>query len=112
MTTPQPKDRSEDRLDRAFAALAGRDYVSPDDVAALGVSVLAHRVLPSTDAQLARRTVSDVVAHAITSVHVRASALPARTKNGTPSQRHESTWSRSAAYVAMYESFATPGSSR
>ena len=32
--------------------------------------LLAHRVLPSTDAQLARRTVSDVVAHAITSVHV------------------------------------------
>ena len=58
------------RASRAFAALAGRDYVSPDDVAALGVSVLAHRVLPSTDAQLARRTVSDVVAHAITSVHV------------------------------------------
>jgi MoxR-like ATPase len=58
------------RATRAFAALSGRDYVSPDDVAALGVSVLAHRVLPSTDAQLARRTVSDVVAHAITSVHV------------------------------------------
>ena len=58
------------RASRASAALAGRDYVSPDDVAALGVSVLAHRVLPSTDAQLARRTVSDVVAHAITSVHL------------------------------------------
>jgi MoxR-like ATPase len=58
------------RASRALAALSGRDYVSPDDVATLGVSVLAHRVLPSTDAQLARRTVSDVVAHAITSVHV------------------------------------------
>src|SRR3712207_9458263 len=58
------------RASRAYAALAGRDYVSPDDVAALGVAVLAHRVLPSTDAQLSRRTVSDVVAHAITSVHV------------------------------------------
>ena len=58
------------RASRAFAALSGRDYVSPDDVASLGVSVLAHRVLPSTDAQLARRTVSDVIGHAITSVHV------------------------------------------
>ena len=58
------------RACRAFAALSGRDYVNPDDVAALAVSVLAHRVLPSTDAQLARRTVSDVIAHAVSTVHV------------------------------------------
>jgi MoxR-like ATPase len=58
------------RACRAFAALSGRDYVNPDDVAALAVSVLAHRVLPSTDAQLARRTVSDVIGHAVSSVHV------------------------------------------
>ena len=59
------------RASRAFAAMSGRDYVTPDDVAALGVSVLAHRVLPSTDAQLARRTVTDVIAQAIQSVHSR-----------------------------------------
>jgi MoxR-like ATPase len=58
------------RASRAYAAMAGRDYVSPDDVAALGVSVLAHRVLPSTDAQLARRTVTDIIAQAISSVHL------------------------------------------
>jgi MoxR-like ATPase len=58
------------RASRAFAALSGRDYVSPDDIAALGVSVLAHRVLPSTDAQLARRTVTDIIAQAIQSVHI------------------------------------------
>ncbi len=58
------------RASRAFAALSGRDYVSPDDVAALGVAVLAHRVLPSTDAQLARRTVTDIIAAAIQSVHI------------------------------------------
>ena len=58
------------RASRAHAALAGRDYVSPDDVAALGVAVLAHRVLPSTDAQLARRTVSEIVSHAISAVHI------------------------------------------
>ena len=58
------------RASRAFAAMSGRDYVAPDDVAALGVSVLAHRVLPSTDAQLARRTVTDVIAQAIQSVHI------------------------------------------
>jgi MoxR-like ATPase len=58
------------RAGRAFAAMAGRDYVSPDDIAALGVSVLAHRVLPSTDAQLARRTVTDIIAAAVQSIHI------------------------------------------
>jgi MoxR-like ATPase len=58
------------RVSRAAAALAGRDYVSPDDVAGLATAVLAHRVLPSTDAQLARRTVDDVVAHLVASVHL------------------------------------------
>jgi MoxR-like ATPase len=58
------------RASRAFAALSGRDYVSPDDVASLAVSVLAHRVLPSTDAQLARHTVNDIIAQAVASVHI------------------------------------------
>ena len=58
------------RASRAYAALAGRDYVSPDDVAALSVAVLAHRVLPSTEAQLARRTATDIIAHAVSSVHL------------------------------------------
>ncbi len=58
------------RAGRAFAALSGRDYVSPDDIASLAVSVLAHRVLPSTDAHLARRTVADIVSHAVQSVHI------------------------------------------
>jgi len=58
------------RASRAFAALSGRDYVSPDDVSGLAVSVLAHRVLPSTDAQLARRSVNDIITHAVGSVNV------------------------------------------
>ena len=36
--------------------------------------------------------------------------LPARMKNGTPSQRHESMCSRTAAKVSTVESGATPGS--
>lgn len=50
------------RISRASAALAGRDYVNPDDVAGLAVQVLAHRVIPSADAQLARRSAADIVA--------------------------------------------------
>jgi MoxR-like ATPase len=58
------------RAGRAFAALTGRDYVSPDDISAIAVAVLAHRVLPSTDAQLARRTVTDIIGHCVQSVHI------------------------------------------
>ena len=47
---------------RALAALNDRDYVIPDDVADLAVPVLAHRVLPSMDAQLARRSPESLIA--------------------------------------------------
>jgi MoxR-like ATPase len=39
------------RACRAYAALAGRDYVIPDDVQALAVPVLAHRLIPAAAAQ-------------------------------------------------------------
>ena len=58
------------RATRAQAALSGRDYVLPDDVSALAGSVLAHRVLPSTEAQLARRSVVEIIAKAVRSVPV------------------------------------------
>jgi MoxR-like ATPase len=35
---------------RAYAALDGRDYVIPDDVQALAVPVLAHRLFPEAHA--------------------------------------------------------------
>ncbi len=50
------------RAARAHAALEGRDHVIPDDVQALAVAVLAHRLMPSSETQLARRTTSEVVA--------------------------------------------------
>lgn len=58
------------RSSRAYAAVAGRDYVSPDDIAALAGPVLSHRVLPSTDAQLARHSVSDIIDAVVRSVPV------------------------------------------
>ncbi len=58
------------RASRAKAALSGRDYVLPDDVADLAVAVLAHRVLPSTEAQLARRSVSEIITKAVQSAPV------------------------------------------
>ncbi|MFI9624282.1 AAA family ATPase [Streptomyces sp. NPDC052042] len=49
------------RAARASAALAGREYCLPDDVQALAVAVLAHRLLPTAQAQLDRRTSEEVV---------------------------------------------------
>jgi MoxR-like ATPase len=46
------------RACRAYAALDGRDYVIPDDVQALAVPVLAHRLLPAAAAE---QTVADLV---------------------------------------------------
>jgi MoxR-like ATPase len=49
------------RACRAFAALDGRDYVVPDDVQALAVPVLAHRLLPAAEATVERRMPEQVV---------------------------------------------------
>jgi len=50
------------RTARAVAALDGREYVLPDDLQALAVPVFAHRLIPTAEAQLSRRTTDLVVA--------------------------------------------------
>ena len=50
------------RASRAFAALDGRDFVIPDDVQALAVPVLAHRLLPSAEAMVGRELPDQVLA--------------------------------------------------
>ena len=49
------------RAARAHAALDGRDYVLPDDVQGLAGPVLAHRLLPTAEAQVSRRSPEAVV---------------------------------------------------
>jgi MoxR-like ATPase len=49
------------RAARAQAALAGRGFVVPDDVQAVAVPVLAHRLLLTPDALAARRSAVDLV---------------------------------------------------
>jgi MoxR-like ATPase len=53
------------RTARAVAALGGRDFVLPDDLQSLAVAVLAHRILPTAEAQLGRRTTDAVVAEIV-----------------------------------------------
>jgi MoxR-like ATPase len=61
------------RAARAHAALEGRDHVLPDDVQALLVPVLAHRIIPTGETQLARRTTADVLHEIVRRVPVPAS---------------------------------------
>ena len=53
---------------RARAALDGRDYVIPDDVKALALPVLRHRVILSAAAQIDGRRVEAIVADLIANV--------------------------------------------
>ncbi|GGO75491.1 hypothetical protein GCM10012289_50690 [Nonomuraea cavernae] len=58
------------RAARAHAALSGRDYVIPDDLQDLAVPVLAHRLLPSVEAQGQRRLPEQVVTDLVRRVPV------------------------------------------
>jgi MoxR-like ATPase len=62
------------RAARAHAALEGRDHVLPDDVQQLAAPVLAHRIMPSSETQLARRTTTEVVHDLLRQVPVPAQA--------------------------------------
>ena len=55
---------------RAFAAMAGRDFVVPDDVVALAGPVLAHRLLLTPEAELDRFTAADALANVLASVPI------------------------------------------
>src|SRR6266496_1192877 len=58
------------RASRAVAASEGRDYVVPDDVKALVIPVMAHRLIVSADAAMAGRTPNSVLVELLDEVAV------------------------------------------
>ncbi|MFM9367384.1 AAA family ATPase [Streptomyces sp. Da 82-17] len=64
------------RAAKAAAALNGREYALPDDVQSLAVPVLAHRLLPTAQAQLNRRTAEQVVLEILQRTPVPAAPAP------------------------------------
>jgi MoxR-like ATPase len=50
------------RAAKAYAALDGRDFVIPDDLQALAIPVLAHRLLPTAEAMVGRQLPEKVLA--------------------------------------------------
>jgi len=55
---------------RAAALLAGRDFVTPDDVRRMALPVLRHRLVPTPEAELERFTPADAVRGALDAVPV------------------------------------------
>jgi MoxR-like ATPase len=58
------------RAAKAAAALAGRDYVIPDDIAHLAAPVLAHRLLLTVEAHAAQLSAERIIADILSSVPV------------------------------------------
>jgi MoxR-like ATPase len=58
------------RASRAMAASDGRDYVIPDDVKALIVPVMSHRMIVSADAAMSGRTTAEILAELLHEVPV------------------------------------------
>ncbi len=59
---------------QALAACRGRDFVTPDDVKALAVPVLSHRIILKTEARLKGRTEEELLQEVLDSVPVPAEA--------------------------------------
>ena len=60
------------KLSRCRAALAGRDFVTPDDVKAVAVAALAHRLVLRPELWVQRRTGEDVVREVLDGVRTPA----------------------------------------
>ena len=75
------------RAAQASAALAGRDYVTPDDVQDLVEPVLAHRLLLARGAAIDERSAVDVLREVISAVPVPAEAGGGGTAHGAGDDR-------------------------
>ena len=65
------------KLARGKAALAGRDFVTPDDVKAVAVPALAHRLMLKPELWVQRLSADDVVRDLLDTVPTPAAEEPA-----------------------------------
>ncbi|HYW87607.1 MAG TPA: MoxR family ATPase [Chloroflexota bacterium] len=65
------------RAAQARSMLLGRDYVIPDDVKALAIAALAHRLIMSPEARMRNATAPAVIASVLQEVPVPGSRVPA-----------------------------------
>jgi MoxR-like ATPase len=55
---------------RAHAFLRRRGYVTPEDVKAVGMDILRHRVILSYEAEAEERTSEDIIKHIFDTIEV------------------------------------------
>ncbi|WP_349262032.1 MoxR family ATPase [Actinocrinis sp.] len=67
------------RAARAKAALEDREFVLPDDVKTLAVPVLAHRLIPTAEARVARRSPEQIVSDLLDQIPIDGQS-PRRTR--------------------------------
>jgi MoxR-like ATPase len=67
------------RAAKASAAIAGRDYVIPDDIQELAVQVLSHRMLTTVEASMSGRTPEAALRQIVSGV-----AMPSLSGRRTP----------------------------
>ena len=89
------------RTGQALAALAGRDYVIPDDIKALAEAALAHRLIIKTSSSMHDIDPRQVVAELLNSVPVDAT-VPA------PGERREATGLRAQSEAAKRGAAGSP----
>ncbi len=58
------------RVSKAFAAMAGRDFVKPDDVQRACQPVLNHRIIPSASAEMEGYTTEDLIESILEDIEV------------------------------------------
>jgi MoxR-like ATPase len=63
------------RAARVVAAAAGRPFVTPDDVQAMALATLSHRVVLRPDAEIQGRTAAEVITRAVQTVPVPRAVL-------------------------------------
>ena len=70
------------RMAKAYAYLAGRNYVLPEDVAAVFTDVSCHRIILSPKARLAQMTADAVLKDVLDSVAMPVATKKSKTKSG------------------------------
>lgn len=58
------------KVSKARAFLSGRDYVIPDDVKEMAISVLSHRLILSPEARIERKNIVDILNNVLNNVYI------------------------------------------
>lgn len=58
------------KASKARAFLSGRDYVIPDDVKEMAISVLSHRLILSPEARIERKNIVDILNNVLNNVYI------------------------------------------